>query len=196
MSESSPPTEYRGPEIPTPLGDQLQLALGLEDRPETFGDWVTALAFLAERDDINVGLNTLCTVETSPHRATFDGRVQHYQCVLDALIVPFLADDIGVVEIETESPVSGESIELTVTETKVISDPSGVVMSFGVAEDIDGPPDDLPSPILAYSRFCPYGHVFSTTEEYQTWEANVDAITMATSLDDALELAQALGRIG
>jgi hypothetical protein len=160
-----------------------------------FGDWVEALAFLAERDDIDVGLETLCTVEESPHEARFDGRTQHYQCVQDPIIVPFLADDIDTVEIETESPVSGEPIELSVTETEITADPEEVVMSFGVAADVDGPPDDLPSPILAYSRFCPYGHAFRSLDEYEAWAADVDAITMATSMDDTLELARALGRI-
>lgn len=195
MSGSNTPVEYRGPEIPKSLGGQLQLVLGLDNRPEVFGDWVEALAFLAERDDIDVGLNTLCTVDNSPHMARFDGRTQHYQCVQDPIIVPFLADDIDTVEIETESPVSGEPIELTVTETEITADPEEVVMSFGVAADVDRPPDDLPSPILAYSRFCPYGHAFRSQDEYEAWAADVDAITMATSMDDTLELARALGRI-
>jgi hypothetical protein len=51
MSDSTDQTEYRGPEIPTPLGDQLQLALGLDERPETFGDWVNALALFADRSE-------------------------------------------------------------------------------------------------------------------------------------------------
>ncbi|MDY6818743.1 MAG: organomercurial lyase [Halobacteriales archaeon] len=195
MSDSDPTPAYRGPEIPTSLGNQLQLALGLETRPAVFGDWVEAMAAIADRDDIELGPSTLCTVEDSPHTARFDGRTQHYQCVQDPIILPFLADDIDTVEIETESPVSGDPIKLTVTESAITADPDSVVMSFGVAEDVDGPPDDLPSPILAYSRFCPYGHPFPSHAEYETWAADVDAITMATSLEDTFELARALGRI-
>lgn len=195
MNDSADTTEYRGPEIPTPLGDQLQLALGLDERPETFGDWVDALAFLADRDDIDVDMDMLCTIDESPHKATFNDRTQHYQCFQDPIIVPFLAEDVDTVEIETESPVSGESIELTVTETEIEAEPSDVVMSFGVAEDVEAPPEDIPSPILAYSRFCPYGNVFLSHEEYETWAAEVDAITMPTEVEDTLELARAIGRV-
>ncbi|QIO25274.1 organomercurial lyase [Haloarcula sp. JP-L23] len=195
MSDSIEGTEYRGPEVPTPLGDQLQLALGLDERPKTFGDWVDALAFLADRDDIDVDMDMLCTIDDSPHRATFNGQTQHYQCFQDPIIVPFLADDVDTVEIETESPVSGEPIELWVTETEIEATPSDVVMSFGVAANVEAPPQDVPSPILAYSLFCPYGNVFLSQEEYETWAAEVDAITIPTTMKDALELARAIGRV-
>lgn len=195
MSRSTTETEYRGPDIPTPLGDQLQLALGLDERPETFGDWVDALAFLADRDDIDVGLDMLCTTDDSPHKATFDGRTQHYQCFQDPIIVPFLADGVDTVTIETESPVSGEPIELRVTETEIEATPSGVVTSFGVADDVEAPAEDVPSPILAYGRFCPYGNVFLSDDEYETWTSEVNAITMSTDLADTLELAQAIGKV-
>ncbi|MFB6299218.1 MAG: organomercurial lyase [Halobacteriales archaeon] len=195
MSDPDFTTAYRGPEIPTRLGEQLQLALGLDDRPAVFGDWVEALAAIADRDDIEMGPSTLCTVDDSPHKATFNGQVQYYQCVQDPIILPFLAEDIDTVEIETESPVSGDPIELTVTDTEITAEPDSVVMSFGVAEDVEGPPDDLPSPILAYSRFCPYGHPFPSRDEYDSWAAEVDAVTMATSMEDTFELARALGRI-
>lgn len=195
MSDSDTEMEYRGPDIPTALGQQLQVALGLDDRPKTFGDWIEAMAFIANRDDIDVDANMLCTIDESPHKAIFNGQTQHYQCVQDPIILPFLANDIDTVEIETESPVSGEVIRFTVTEANIEADPSDVVMSFGVAEDADAPLEDVPSPILAYGRFCPYGNVFHTHEEYETWAGDVDAITMPTTMGDALELARAVGQV-
>lgn len=195
MNEPDTPTAYRGPEIPEPLGDQLRLALGLDDRPETFGDWVDGLVDIARRDGVDLGPDVLCTVDESPHRATFDGRTRHYRCVQDPIILPFLVEEVDAVEIRTEVPTSGEPVELAVTETDIVTDPDGVVMSFGVAESVDGPPEDLPSPLLAYGRFCPYGHAFTTREEYEAWAADVDALTMATSAEETLELARALGRI-
>ena len=195
MSDSSEDLAYRGPDVPTPLGDQLRLALGLDERPEAFGDWVDALAFIADRDDVDVDLNMLCTIDDSPHKATYDGRIQHYQCFQDPIIVPFLTDDVDTVDIKTECPVSGESIELRVTETEIEASPPDVVTSFGVASDVDSPPEGVASPILAYSLFCPYGNVFRSREEYETWAADVDAITMPTTVEDALELARAIGHV-
>lgn len=195
MSDSIEGTEYRGPEVLTSLGDQLQFALGLDEPPKTFGDWVNALTFLADRDDIDVDMDMLCTIDDSPHRATFNGQTQHYQCFQDPIIVPFLSDDVDTVEIETESPVSGEPIELRMTETEIEATPPDVVMSFGVAADVEAPPGDVASPILAYSLFCPYGNVFLSQDEYETWAAEVDAITMPTTMEDALELVRAIGRV-
>lgn len=196
MRNPSHDDEYRGPDIPSDLGEQLQVALGLHERPGTFGDWVEELAAITARDDVEVGLEALCTTDESPHRARFDGRAQHYQCVQDAFVVPFLARDVETVEIETESPVDGEPIGFTVTDDGIDVEPSGVVMSFGVAADAERPADDLPSPVLAYGRVCPYGNAFASQDEYERWANQVDALTMAVSPSDTLEFARAVGELG
>lgn len=188
-------TVYRGPTIPTPLGERLALALGLDSRPETFGDWVTAFTRIAERDDVEVDLDALCTTEESPHRARFAGKTRQYRCVQDPILVPFLADEVSVVEIDTRSPVSDDRIRLRVTESGIDADPADVVFSFGVDATVEEPPDDVASPILAYGLFCPYGHAFPSSEAYESWAETVDAVTMPTSPADALELARAIGRI-
>lgn len=188
-------TEYRGPDIPAPLGEQLAVALGLAERPLAFGDYVDAMAWLVDRDGLDVDLNALCTTDASPHRARFDGKTRHYHCTLDAVIVPFLADDVGTVRVETACPVSGDRVRFTVTEWLVDAEPPGAVLSFGVAADVDEPPGDGHSPALAYRRVCPYGKAFASREEYDTWAAGTDAITMPISMADGLELARALGEI-
>ena len=81
------------------------------------------------------------------------------------------------------------------TETEIEAIPSDVVMSFGVAEDGGAPPEDVPSPILAYGRFCPYSNVFLYQEEYEHWADETDAITLLTTVEDTLELARAIGEV-
>lgn len=195
MSNTERDTSYRGPDIPAQLGERLALALGLDDRPETFGDWVTAMSRIADRDDIEVSPDVLCTTEESPHRARIDGTTRHYQCVQDPIIAPFVADEVDHVEIETRSPVSEETIELTVSESGIEAEPSDAVFSFGVDATVENPPEDVVSPIIAYSLFCPYGHAFPSDDEYEAWAETVDAITMATSMEDTLELARAIGYV-
>lgn len=195
MKRSDTESEYRGPDIPKPLGERLELALGLGTRPRTFSDWVDALAHIADRNDIDVDVDVLCTTEESPHKAQFDGETEYYQCVLDPIIVPFLAEEVDTVEIETQSPVSGTLIELTVTETGVDANPSDAVFSFGVDADVEGPPEDGVNPIFAYGIFCPYGNAFASYEEYKEWAGGVDAITMAADMDAVLEWARAIGRV-
>ena len=195
MNRPDTESEYRGPDIPDPLSEQLQLVLGLDTRPETFSDWVDALAHTADRNEIAVSVDVLCTVEESPHRARFDGETEYYQCVLDPFIVPFLAEAVDAVEIETRSPTSDEVISLTVTETDIDANPSDAVFSFGVDATVEGPPEDGVNPIFAYGTFCPYGNAFASYEEYEEWADGTEAITMATDMDAVLEWARAIGRV-
>lgn len=192
MRDSTTDPAYRGPEIRRELGEQLQLVLGLADRPETFGDWVRGLAAAAERDGIELTLETLCTTDESPHAARFDGETHHYRCALDPFIVPFLADDVEAVEIETRSPVSDQRIDVTVTEAAVEADPSDAVFSFGVDATVDDPPEDGLAPADAYSLFCPYGNAFASRDEYEEWADGVSAITTATDLAAVHEWAEAI----
>lgn len=186
---------YRGPTIPRPLGEGLRVTLDLEQRPRDFGEYVDEMAALVERDGLEVDLETLCTTDESPHQATFRGETQRYHCTLDAVIVPFLADDVGRVDIETVSPVSGDPITFAVTDSAIEAEPAEAVLSFGVAKDVEGPPPDARSPALAYRRVCPYGKAFVSRAEYERWTEATDAHTMAMTLEDALELARALGRV-
>lgn len=195
MTHSTTDSEYRGPAIGTELGEQSKLVLGLDDRPETFGDWVRALAHIADRDDVEVNLDMLCTAEESPHEARFDGKTQHYQCVLDPFVVPFLADEMDTVEIETRSPVSDEVIKLTVTESGIEANPSDAVFSFGVDATVEVPPEGGVSPVYAYGIFCPYGNVFASYEEYEEWAEGVEALTMVTGTNAVFEWARAIGRV-
>lgn len=85
--------------------------------------------------------------------------------------VPFLADDVDSVVIEPERPVSGDPIELTVTEAEIEAMQSDVVLSFGIADDVDAPAANILVPILDHGRFCPYADVFLPHEEYEAGPA-------------------------
>ncbi|MFB6352671.1 MAG: organomercurial lyase [Halobacteriales archaeon] len=186
---------YRGPAIPRPLGEGLQLALDLDQRPRDFGEYVDEMATLVEREGLEVDLDTLCTTDESPHKATFGGETQHYHCTLDAVIVPFLAEDVGRVDVETVSPVSGDRITYTVAGSSIVAEPGEAVLSFGVGTDVERPPPDARSPALAYRRVCPYGKAFVSHGEYERWAEATEGHTMAMSLEDALALSEALADV-
>lgn len=152
-----------------------------------------AIGEVVGREEIDVGLNALCTTDRSPHVARFGGTTQHFACVPDAFIVPSVVGDVETVEIETESPVSGDRIEVTVTADGVETDPPDAVLSVGVAADVTESPADADSPEIAYGNICPYGHAFPAREEYEQWAETVDADTMVAPLEDAFRLAQAIG---
>jgi hypothetical protein len=181
------------PTIPDELAQLLQRAFRLEHRPETLRGWGEAMGTIVEREGLEIGLQTLCTTEHSPHKARFNGRTQHFVCVQDAFIVPYVTEDVETVEITTESPVTHEVIEATVTGDDVTIDPPEAVMSFGIADEVPDPDADAHSPELAYGLLCPYGHAFRDRAEYDSWAETVDAVTTVAPLTDALDLAKGIG---
>jgi hypothetical protein len=192
MIETDATGEYHGPDIPAEVGEALATALDLPHRPETVGDWARAMARVVEREDLSVSPETLCTTPQSPHKAHFGNETQHYRCVQDAFIIPYLIGDVDTVDITTECPESGTRIEITVTDDGVEVEPSGGVMSIGVADDVTEPGGDADTPALAYENICPYGHAFSSRGAYAEWAECVDAVTMVTPLEHALHFARTL----
>lgn len=95
------------------------------------------MAFLVVGDGIDVNLDTLCGTDESPQMATFNGRMQYYQCAQDAFIEPFLAEEVDAVRIQTKCPVSGESISIAVDQSGLTVGPVETVISFGVADEIE-----------------------------------------------------------
>lgn len=180
-------------EIPPDVADTFRVALGLDEPPKTIGEWAAATTRLFGDVGITVGLEDMCTTDTSKHEARFNNEVRHFHCVLDTLLVPFVLDEPTTVDIRSRSPVSGAIIELSVTREDISVDPESAVMSFGVAADV-GPPDDLEaSPALAYERFCPYINAFIDETEYGEWAAATpEAVTMGLPLTDGFVIAQTL----
>lgn len=193
MSDSADTTANCDTEIPANVGEKLRIAHRLEERPRTLTEWGRAIGEVVRREDIDVELTALCTTEQSPHVARFGGTTQHFACVQDAFIVPAVVTDVETVEIRTKSPVSGDPIDVTVTGAEIESDPDAAVMSVGVAADISDPPADADSPAIAYGKICPYGHAFVSRAEYEQWAETVDAVTMVAPLEDAFQLARAIG---
>lgn len=185
--------QYCGPMIPIPMGDQLQRAMGLSSRPDHFGDLIDAWVAIADRDGLEFDSDVLCSDEKSSHKAIVDGRVEYYRCVQDPIFLPFLSEEVEDVTIHTQSPVSGQAIELAVTPSGIEADPAETLFSFGVQADFEDPPVGAESPILAYEAFCPYGHPFASREEYDQWAAAVDAYTMVIPVDSMYGLARAIG---
>lgn len=192
MIETADTGAYHGPEIPAEVGEALATALDLAGRPETLGDWARAVAGVVERDDVSMRPETLCTTTHSPHEAHFGNETQHYLCVQDAFIVPYLIEDVDTVDITTECPESGEPIEITVTDDGIDVAPSDGVMSIGVADDVTEPDGDADIPPLAYERICPYGHAFSNRGAYEAWAERVDAVTMVAPVEHARHFARTL----
>lgn len=182
-------------DVPPELADKIQITFGLNEPPATLGDWVDATCHLLDGADITVGFEDMCTADVSRHEAQIGGEAQHFHCILDTLLLPFVVEDQSTFDVRSRSPISDTIVELTVSGNTVEVTPTEAVMSFGVAADVDIPPNGAIEPALAYTCLCPYINAFPSHAEYEQWASETpEAATMALSLADGFELAQILAQ--
>ncbi len=179
--------------LPPNLADAIATAFGLDEPPATLDDWVAAASRFLDDSGLSVGVEDLCITEESRHVARVDGDDRQFHCVLDTLILPFLAPDESPVHVRSRSPVSDDVVELAVSRDAVEVTPTGAVMSFGFADGLDVPDPGDVDPALAYESVCPYINAFPSRAEYDRWARETPAAsTMALPFDAGLELADAL----
>lgn len=182
--------------VPPDLAEAMQTAFGLDEPPDTVADWLGSASRLLDDSEIDVGVGDLCTADESRHVARIDGESQHFRCVLDALVLPFLLPGESPVEVRSQSPVSDEPVELAVSRDAVEVTPTGAVMSFGFAEGLEAADPGDVEPGRAYEAVCPYVNAFPSREEYDRWARETgEASTMALSFPAGLELAEALADV-
>ena len=181
-------------ELPEELAKQFA-AVGLDRAPRTVGEWLKLTMKLLENGGFPTGLDAMCTPEHDRHAATFGGETHHFHCVLDTLLVPFVVDVKAPVIVRSQSPQSGEIIEVSLSRNDIEVSPGDAVMSFGIATDIgiEGSTGDAIDPAIEYELFCPYVNAFASWEEYERWADQTDvAITIGLSMVEGFALARAL----
>ncbi|WP_137284263.1 organomercurial lyase [Halorussus salinisoli] len=183
---NSEPVEDR--RLPPEIGGNLKSLLGTDDRPETFGECIDALA-VTFGDDWPPDVTDLCHDDEGHHRAETETDTYRFVCVLDAVLLPFLTD--STVEVRSEGPRTGTTVTSHVSQAGIETDPEDAVLSFGVAP-VD--PSAEPTPELTYETMCPYIHAFPDRDAYEGWSESVDAPTTPLPLSDGFALARAMVR--
>lgn len=181
-------------EIPPALSENLQIAFRLDDRPEVLGE---LLEFIVRSllEDSGLQFADLCSTEATRHEAHIGDDVQHFHCVLDALIVPFVVDEHGPIEIISRSPLDDSRVEILASQEAVETTPDDAVMSLGIETDVEQPATDAFSPELWYDRFCPYVNAFRSRERYEQWAGEVtEAETMQLPIEEGYVLAKTLAQ--
>lgn len=178
-------------ELPPELADRFA-RVGLAAAPTTFGEWIALAGSSLASADVSLGLDAMCTTDRDRHEATIEGETRYFHCVLDTLLLPFVVD--GPVTVRSESPSSGEVVEIRVSRDGVTVSPEDAVMSFGIAADVDERADHAVDSELAYETFCPYVNAFASRQEYEAWaDATGDAVTVGLTMAEGFALARALG---
>lgn len=190
-NRSDCPLEER--EMPSELGEQFQVSLGLDRQPATLAEWADATAEILDHQHVPDSLEMLCLTADSHHEAWIDGETRHFRCFFDTLLLPFVVDGTPEVRFRSRSPVMDAIVTGEVTDEAVMVEPKDAVMSFGAATDVVSA-DYLDVPAtLAYRRFCPYINIFTDDAEYRRWEDKEDSsVTMPLSVPEGFALARRL----
>jgi len=178
--------------LPPTLAAKFETAFGLDNPPETFGDWAEALGDAAADVGMEPNLEALCVTDDSGHVAEVDGERRHFHCVLDTFLLPAILD-ADRVDATSRSPIDGRTVEFTLTGEAVTAQPPEAVISFGTAADVEPPGDGEFDPGQAYDQVCPYINAFPSREAYERWSATTDgAVTIGLPIDRGVELADLL----
>ena len=138
-----------------------------------------------DSDDNIIGLLGLSLNQDWAHRLTMNGTTFRTWCAWDTLFLPAMLGE--TVLIESESPVSGTSVRLTVTPDEVESStPEGAVVSIAT---IDPSIHDVSSVEAVWSNFCHQVYFFPSLEEASEWAEGKTNIALL-SVRDAHELGR------
>lgn len=159
---------------------QLAQALGIKEAEAKryLQDSGMSLLVLSNDEGSALGFFGLST-EPTDHRFIVNGRTLWTWCAADTLFLPEL---LGVTaSVQSNDPVTGEPITLTVSPKKVeTSQPEGVVVSMNSPEAWE-----TTSAVRLIVTACHFIHFFGSTESGRKWtESHPDTVLLP--LDDAL----------
>lgn len=150
-----------------------------EEKAEEF------LRAVTERDDDDsiIGIVGLSQNPNWAHRFEVNGNSLRTWCAWDTLFIPLLLNDTA--KVESESPVSKQTIRVTVSPDGVMeTSPREAVVSVVVLEN--GPVGSVEE---AWAKFCHQVYFFASRQEAEEWSAERDDIAILT-VDEAFELGR------
>lgn len=182
--------------LPDALDENLQVLFGRDRPADTVADWVQAVReSVREELDQDIATEDLCHVDDSEHvtRVLDDGgkalETHHFACFYDGLVLAGMTD--SAVAVETVCPETGETVQFQGALADLASD--AAVVSIGVANDPQSVDDAETTPFaVSYGATCPYVNAFASHDAYESWQADVDAATMALLPTVALAAAREL----
>jgi hypothetical protein len=188
-------TDLADVDVPEALSTRLSLLHEVESTPRTLADWVEASREAFDQAGLEVGLEALVAGEPTRHEARFGDRTVHTYCLMDALVLPFVA--LEIVEVESTCPWTGETIEVKASAEAVSYAPGTAVTSVG-APPLDETEDGLPGDLdhdRAHENLCPYINGFRSGEDHDAWAADHPSVaSLAVPLEVGYEVGRAFVR--
>ncbi len=135
-----------------------------------------------DSDDNIIGLLGLSLNQDWAHKLIMNGTTFRTWCAWDTLFLPAMLGEEVVVE--SDSPVSGTTVRLTVTPEGVRSaSPEGAVVSIAT---IDPEIHDVSSVEAIWSNFCHQVFFFASMDEASVWaegKSNIQLVSVADGFE-------------
>ncbi|MGH2585221.1 MAG: organomercurial lyase [Dehalococcoidia bacterium] len=163
-------TLAEGRPVSTEQGDQFVADLGLD--PAEADQFLRQVTERDADDDIT-GICAL-SLNATPHRLSVNGIRLWAWCAADTLFLPALLEQTATVE--STSPVSGETVRLTVSPQRVERvDPPDAVVSIVIA---DANAANVSSVDAIWGTYCHHIFFFASRGEAEQWAAGRDDIAI------------------
>ncbi len=138
-----------------------------------------------DADDNIIGIVGLSLNESWAHRFQVKDASMRTWCAWDTLFIPLLIDETAA--IESESPISDETVRVTVSPEGVKEViPATAVVSVVVLDPDNGQADSVEE---IWSQFCHQVYFFTSREEAEKWAADRHHIEVLT-VKEAFELGR------
>ena len=182
-------------ELPSDLAEAFRQVGNRDDPPETLREGFAIIEKTLDEADVDVSFDDMYQSEPTRHAVYIGETTEHVPCVMDALIVA-LALDTDPIEIHSEPPGGGETVQFRVTDEELTVTPESAVVSFGIgyeeADEADmANVEEQLNEASTIPTTCSVTNAFPDSEAYAQWAADVsEAAVMELDVEETVAIAQ------
>lgn len=181
-------------ELPTDLAEAFRQVGNRDDPPETLQEGFAIIEETLDEADVDVSLDDMYQSEPTRHTMYIGDTTEHVPCVMDALIVA-LALDTDPIEIHSEPPDGGETVQFRVTGEGLTVTPESAIVSFGIGyEEADQADvanvEETLNEASTIPTTCSVTNAFPDSESYTQWADDVtEAAVMELNVKKMVAIA-------
>lgn len=182
-------------ELPPDVAEVFRRVGDRDTSPETLKEGFTIVEDILDNEEVSIGLDDMYQAEPTRHAVHVGDTVEHVPCVMDAMIVA-LSLETRPIEIHSQPPNGGETIQFLVTDEDITVTPESTVVSFGIAhkeaEEADiGEVDKLLNEESTIPTTCSLINAFPNSKAYERWATIVsNGAVMELSVEDLVAISR------
>lgn len=182
--------------LPEDLAEVFRRIGDRADPPETLGEGFQIIKETFDEAGTHIEPGDMFQSDPTRHEVVLEDSIEYVPCVLDALIVAFSLDKVGV-KIRSHPPEGGDPVRFQFFDDVIAVSPEDAVVSFGLgtADVEESDPSSIKSEINEGSTIpnsCSVINAFRRPEDFDRWAENVtDAAVMELEVDEMIAIARA-----